>query len=59
MIRKFKTFEEASRGLWNLSPDDTYYKRVSEFFYLGSRLAKLQIVKGIRKYKTIEEAGEK
>lgn len=59
MIRKFKTFEEASRGLWNYSPDDAYYKRISEIFYLGSRLTKLQIVKGIGKYKTFEEADKR
>ena len=57
-VQKFKTFEEAERALWNFNPDKEYFKKVSAFYALFSRLNKFSYPKGIYKFKTFEEAEE-
>ncbi|MDP2302034.1 MAG: hypothetical protein Q8N03_06390 [Ignavibacteria bacterium] len=58
MIKKFKTFEEARRDLWVMNPDAEYYKRLMEFYEFASRFSKRKHLRGIFKFKTIEEAQE-
>lgn len=57
-IQKFKSFEEAERALWNFNPDEEYFKQVSAFFLIFSKLNKFNYPKGIYKFKTFEEAEE-
>lgn len=56
MIKKFKTFEEARRDLWEMNPGPEYYKRVINFYGLASDIVKRKVPKGVFKYKTFEEA---
>lgn len=56
MIKKFKTFEEARRDLWEMNPDENYYKRLTKFYELASMLKKRKLPRGIFKFKTFEEA---
>ena len=58
-INKFKSFEDAHKGLWNLEPDAAYYKRLREFFELVTLLNPPKIKKKIFKYRSINEAKEK
>lgn len=57
-IRKFKTFGEAERALWNFNPDEKHYKQVREFYKLFAKLNKFSYPNGIFKFKTFEEAEE-
>lgn len=56
MIKKFKTFEEASRDLWEMNPSEIYFKRVRNSYGLASLLVKHKIERGIFKFKTFEDA---
>lgn len=56
MIKKFKTFEAASRDLWEMNPSEIYFKRVRNFYGLASFLVKHKIERGIFKFKTFEDA---
>lgn len=56
MIKKFKTFEDASRDLWEMNPSEIYFKRVRNFYGLASFLVKHKIERGIFKFKTFEDA---
>ncbi|HEX9973672.1 MAG TPA: hypothetical protein VGD14_16485 [bacterium] len=55
-IYKYKTFEEAERALWNLSPDENYYHRVAELWDFANELNPIFYPSGVFKFKTIEEA---
>ena len=58
-INKFKSFEDAHKGLWDLEPGAVYYKRVREFFELVYRLNPPRIKKKIFKYRSVIEANER
>lgn len=58
MVKKFKSFEDAERDLWNFSPDALYYKRITEFYRLASKLSHFSDIRGIYKYKSLKEANE-
>lgn len=55
-VKKYKTFEEARRDLWILNPDDKYLQRLRNLFIASEKLSNRKISRGIKKYKTIEEA---
>jgi len=54
----FKTFEEAERALWNFNPDKEYFRKVTEFYGLFTKLSKFSYPKGVFKFRTFEEAEE-
>lgn len=56
MIKKFKTFEDARRDLWEMNPSEIYFKRVKKFYRLASFLVKHKIERGVFKFKTFEDA---
>lgn len=58
MVKKFKSFEEADRDLWNFSPDSFYYKRIAGFYQLASKLSHVSNIPGVYKYKSLKEANE-
>ena len=58
MVKKFKSFEDADRDLWNFSPDSFYYKRIAGFYKLASNLSHFSIIPGVYKYKSLKEANE-
>ena len=55
-VKKYKTFEDAEKDLWVLTPDKRYYKKILKLFdnRLFSKINKCP--KGIFKYKTFEDA---
>lgn len=55
-VQKFKTFEEAERQLWELNPDQEYYRSLTKLFGLFNTLNPVDCEKGIHKFKTFEEA---
>ncbi|MGO9482330.1 MAG: hypothetical protein ACLP05_11205 [Candidatus Kryptoniota bacterium] len=57
-IQKFKTFDEASKALWNFAPDDDYYRRVENFYKLACRLITISPERGVYKFHSFEEAGQ-
>jgi hypothetical protein len=57
-VKKFKTFEEAQRELWNFNPGPDYYKSVSDLFNLMEKLQKRHCEKGVHKFKTFEMANK-
>jgi hypothetical protein len=56
MLKKFKSFEEASQDLWEFHPGPEYYERVRRFYEFAAHFIKRNYPKGIFKFKTIEEA---
>lgn len=55
-VQKFKTFEEAEQKLWNFNPDKKYYQSITDLFNLFEILNKRSCEKGIRKFKTLQQA---
>lgn len=57
-LKKFKTFEEAEMDLWNFYPDSEWLKKVFRIFRFSRFVKKVQVKRGITKFKTFEEAEE-
>ncbi len=57
-VEKFKTFKEAEEALWCFHPDEKYYKKVRQLFALAGHFYKPACKRGIRKYKTIQDANK-
>ena len=60
-VEKFRTFENASLALAHrkgLDDDETLTARVSALWAMSSALAAPLQCRGVRKFRTIEEAGE-
>ena len=57
-IQKFKNFDDASKSLWNYTPDNNYYQRVRRFYKFSSRLIKFTCARGIYKFSSFKEAEE-
>ena len=54
-IKKYTTFEEASKDLWVLNPDSDYYKKLKNNFAFWSKLADKRQKSGIQKYSSYKE----
>ncbi len=54
-IKKFNTFEEASKDLWVLNPKKEYYEKLKELFAFWDKLSQRQCVRGIKKFTSYEE----
>jgi len=48
-IKKYTTFEEASKDLWVLNPDSDYYKKLKNNFAFWSKLVDQRQKSGIQK----------
>ena len=57
-VYKYKTFEEADQALWNLNPDEIFFRKIHELFILAVKLNPVIYPRGVFKYKTFEEAQE-
>lgn len=55
-IQKFKSFEDASKNLWNYAPDNEYYRRTANFYKLSCRLIRFSSAVGVYKFRSFEEA---
>ena len=49
-IKKFTSFEEASKDLWVLETNDDYYEKLKNLFELWYKLSEKKSVKGIQKF---------
>lgn len=54
-IKKFKTFEEASKDLWVMETDEEYFNRLKEYFEFWSKLTISKSPKGIQKFKSLND----
>ena len=50
-IKKYKSFEAASKDLWIYEPDENYYQKLKEIFEFWSKLSDNKREKGITKIK--------
>jgi hypothetical protein len=55
-VKKFKTFDAAREDLWNFYPDSEWIKRAFRIFSLAKFKKKTPFRKGIKKFKSFEEA---
>lgn len=55
-IQRFRTFEEARRDLWLPPGDPKLLARVRSLWEFSARLAPPNMPRGVRKFRTIEEA---
>jgi hypothetical protein len=54
-IKKFTTFEEASKDLWVMKPNKEYYERLKELFTFWDKLSQRKCKKGIQKFNSYED----
>ncbi|HEX15576.1 MAG TPA: hypothetical protein ENF44_00425 [Deltaproteobacteria bacterium] len=56
VVKKYRTFEEAERDLWEMSPGEDYYRRA--FAFLDSFASRFmgRFPRGVFKYRNFEEA---
>lgn len=57
-VQRFRTYEDARRALWCDHDDPALYRRIARLWAGGARLALLRIPRGIRKFRSIEEANQ-
>lgn len=57
-VQKFKSFDEASRALWNFNPGHDYFRNIASFYRLSLHLSKTTATKGIFKFHNQQEAND-
>ena len=58
-VKKFKSFEDAEKDLWNFHPDEKYFRKVFDMLNFGLSKIKRNLKRGIiLKFKSIEDAQE-
>ena len=57
-LQKFRDLEEARQALWTDGADPDLPRRIRRLWDLSVRLAPLCIPRGLRKFRSIEEANE-
>jgi hypothetical protein len=55
-IKKFKTFEEASKDLWLMKTNKEYFEHLKDYFEFWSKLSTVKFKKGIVKFKNFNES---
>ena len=55
-VIKYRSLEEAEQDLWNLHPDDEYYRRLAGFYSIAGNLVKHSHPPGVFPFKNIDEA---
>jgi len=55
-FKRFRTFEEARRDLWNFYPDSEWIKRAFRLFRLRRFQKRKPVKRGIKRFKSIEDA---
>lgn len=56
-VQRFRDPDEARRALWTESSDPALARRIRALWARASRLAPSMIPRGLRKFRSIEEAG--
>ena len=54
-IKKFDTFEKASKDLWVLEPNKEYYEKLKNLFVFWNKLSKRSCIKGIQKFESYDD----
>jgi hypothetical protein len=57
-VFKYKTFMEARKALWNLRPDENYYKELEQLWETADRLCPIRYPSGVFKYRDISKANK-
>ena len=57
-VQKFRDFEDARRALWLPSGHKDLIRRIKGLWAFSSRLVPRQIPRGVRKFRSIEEANQ-
>lgn len=57
-IQKFRNFDEARRALWVQTGHPGLVARIKRLWAFSTRLAPRQIPRGVRKFRSIEEANQ-
>ena len=55
-IQRFRTHEDARRALWCDSDHPDLHRRIARLWATSARLVPLNIPRGLRKFRNIEEA---
>ena len=55
-VRRFRDLDDARRALWTASDDPTLAERVRRFWRFSARLAPPSASRGLRRFRTIEDA---
>jgi hypothetical protein len=55
-IQRFRTHDDARRALWCDREDPDLHRRIARLWAAGARLVPLRIPRGLRKFRSIEEA---
>lgn len=54
-IKRYNTFEDAQKDLWNIETDDKYYLKLKALFRFWGLLRTKKIKKGIQKFVNIDK----
>ena len=57
-VQKFRDFDDARRALWLPSGHKDLVRRIKGLWAFSSRLVPRQIPRGVRKFRSIEEANQ-
>jgi hypothetical protein len=55
-VQRFRSYDDARRALWCDRDAPELHRRIARLWAAGLRLAPLRIPRGLRKFRTIEEA---
>ncbi len=54
-LKKYISFETASKDLWVLNPDQKYYEKLKRLFILWNKLNPQKPVRGIKKFRNYND----
>ncbi len=57
-VYKYKSFKDAEKALWNIDPDEEYYKNAPQLWDIANNLCSVTCPRGIFKFRSIEEANK-
>lgn len=57
-VQRFRDLDEARRALWGGEDDATLWARIRRLWHFTGRLARPTVPRGVRRFRTIEEANE-
>jgi hypothetical protein len=57
-LHKYRTFAQADEDLWNFNPDRDFFQEINELFTMSEMLNPPEYLKGVWKFKTLDEAWE-